>query len=61
MDTSVQATADSRCHVLSIPGFRSTLVFEKIAGKDIEGALEKLENCTDVLEQYPGLCRFTMG
>ncbi|CAM9290873.1 unnamed protein product [Laminaria digitata] len=38
-----------------------TLVFEKAARKDVMGALEKLTHCGDVLERYPGLCRFTMG
>lgn len=40
---------------------RSTLVFEKVAKDDIGGALENLENCREVFERYPGLCRFTMG
>ena len=56
-------------HLLSITnrvlvylmGLHRTLVFEKVARRDITGALDKLGHCGEVLERYPGLCRFTMG
>ena len=27
----------------------------------MRGALEKLQNCSEMLQRYPGVCRFTMG
>ncbi|CAM9640330.1 unnamed protein product [Laminaria digitata] len=39
----------------------TTLVFERLATKDICGALGNLEVCGEVFQRYPGLCRFTMG
>ena len=46
--------------IVRLLGFGSSLIFEKIAGKDIGGALENLEKCGEVLQRYPGLCRFIM-
>ncbi|CAM9441637.1 unnamed protein product, partial [Laminaria digitata] len=41
-------------------GFCSTLVVERLATKDICGALGNLEVCGEVFQRYPGLCRFTI-
>lgn len=60
MDRCVENITAVYVRLVYRTGFCSTLVFEKIAEKDIRGALEKLENCGDVLQRYPGLCRFTM-
>lgn len=61
MDASVKAYTVTTPHGVYLIELHSTLVFEKAAMKDIRGALEKLEHCGEVLERYPGLCRFTMG
>ncbi|CAN0077464.1 unnamed protein product [Ectocarpus sp. 12 AP-2014] len=37
-----------------------TLVFERAAKGDAEGALEKIRHCVEVFERYPGLCRCMM-
>eukprot|EP00903_Cladosiphon_okamuranus_P015985 g14764.t1 len=37
------------------------LFFERVAKGDAAGALEKASRCIDVLERYPGLCRFKLG
>lgn len=60
MGRSVKSITVVNVRLVYTLGFRSSLVFEKIAGKDIRGALENLENCGEVLQRYPGLCRFTM-
>ncbi|CAM9352314.1 unnamed protein product [Ectocarpus sp. 8 AP-2014] len=35
-----------------------TLVFEKVAKGDFNGAVERIGRCVDVFETFPGVCRF---
>ncbi|CAM9219739.1 unnamed protein product [Ectocarpus sp. 4 AP-2014] len=35
-----------------------TLVFEKVAKADFNGAVERIGRCVDVFETFPGVCRF---
>lgn len=49
-------------HDLNVNALESgrTLFFEKAAKGDIRGTLESLGLCVEVLEIFPGLCRFLM-
>lgn len=60
-EKSVEAcSCDPENYLVILLAFHSTLVFEKIARKDIASALENLDICGEVVKQYPGVCRFTM-